>query len=111
MKKLREFFMNENEKSEAPNLFVQALVPRTEFLPGSMLANNKEAMEAVKKNVEKKIAELNPDSKVEWEGTIGKVLVNSKIVNEIEVHGATYDREKKEAYGVRVDLSGIAGYS
>lgn len=103
-----EQFLYGEQETPVDDVFAKAIDPPRDFLPGALLVNNEAALHAAKQVVEEAIRELVPQVKIEWQGTIA--IVRSKkgdILDRVEIHGASYDRQTDEATGVRFDLSGL----
>lgn len=103
-----EQFIYGEQEAPVDDAFAKAIDPPRDFLPGALLASNEAALQAAKQVVEEAIRQLSPQASIEWQGTIA--VVRSKkgeILDRVEIHGASYDRQTDEATGVRFDLSGL----
>ena len=85
--------------------------PRLDFLTGSQLADNEEALLAARKVVEKDVKSRYPEHTISWRGTAGRIMDgNGEVADRTEIHGANWYREKGEVNGVRFDVSGIPAH-
>lgn len=82
--------------------FLTQLEPRVDFLPGSLLVDDAKALSAARKKAEEEVQSKVKGSHVNWIGTIGVIKIDNKVIDRIEIHGATYNRITGEITGLRI---------
>ena len=103
-----EYVKNENSAKEESlkrpvSIFEQIANPAVDFLTGSQILENEEALAAAQKAGNEKA--LAHGCRIRWQGTTGTVYKNNKIVEVTKIHGMAWDRVHKEAHGLRMDLT------
>jgi hypothetical protein len=106
-----EDFVNEEKNQETGlarkgSILERLANPPVDFLTGSQIIEDEEALKATQVLVEQKVAKYG--CTIAWSGTVGQVMKDGAIVETTEIHGATWDRENRKAFAVRADLTRTA---
>jgi len=103
-----EEYVNREEKSgdvtkKPASIFERIANPTVDFLTGSQILENKEALSAAQEAGNQKAKAYG--CQVKWQGTTGTVYQGGKVVEVTEIHGIAWDRINKQAHGLRMDLT------
>jgi flagellar hook protein FlgE len=95
----------ENTASAQQSIFERIANPSVDFLTGSQIIEDAEALAAAHRAGNEKATARG--CRIKWQGTIGTVYKNGKIVETTKIHGMAWDRNNKTAHGLRMDISTI----
>jgi hypothetical protein len=93
----------ENGPTKPISIFERIANPTVDFLTGSQILENQEALSAAQSAGNQKAQAYG--CHVKWRGTIGTVYKGDQVVEITEIHGMAWDRVNKKAHGLRMDLT------
>lgn len=93
----------EGRSPKASNVFERIANPTVDFLTGSQIVEDAEALKAAQEAGNQK-AEAH-GCRIKWQGTTGTVYKDNRVVEVTEIHGMAWDRVNKQAHGLRMDLT------
>lgn len=103
-----EAYVNSEKPAEGgpkrpANLFERIANPTVDFLTGSQILEDAEALAAAQEAGNEK-AKAN-GYYIKWQGISGAVYQGNRMVEMTTIHGMAWDRVHKEAHGLRMDIT------